>query len=258
MRSPAIVCAVMVIGVLAVERFGTTHAQTTNQQGAAPAQPGARGATPPRTPLLPTPPLTAAPTPDKDGNFVIGSPYAPAAEVTVKEGVPKGTIHEFAMDSTDSRIYPGIARKQPGVVPYTRRVAVYVPANYAAGTPAPFIVVQDGMSLTYRDNLPPILDNLIHEKRVPADGRGDGAQRRRRRAGQSARTGVRHRVRRLHGVHRNGSAAAHHEGLRRHLHCQIPKDARRWAAALARRVRSRWRGSARISIAACCRIRGLT
>ena len=53
------------------------------------------------------------------------------------------------------------------VVPYTRRVAVYVPAQYVAGTPAPFIVVQDGMSATYRNNLPPILDNLIHEKRVP-------------------------------------------------------------------------------------------
>ena len=53
------------------------------------------------------------------------------------------------------------------VVPYTRQVAVYVPAQYVAGTPAPFIVVQDGMSPTYRNNLPPILDNLIHEKRVP-------------------------------------------------------------------------------------------
>jgi enterochelin esterase family protein len=46
----------------------------------------------------------------------------------VKEGVPQGTVREFTMDSKDSRIYPGIARNQPGVVvPYTRRVAVYVP-----------------------------------------------------------------------------------------------------------------------------------
>ena len=52
-------------------------------------------------------------------------------------------------------------------MPYTRQVAVYVPPQYVAGTPAPFIVVQDGMSATYRNNLPPILDNLIHEKRVP-------------------------------------------------------------------------------------------
>jgi enterochelin esterase family protein len=73
------------------------------------------------------------------------------------------------MDSKDSKIYPGIARNQPGVVvPYQRRVAVYVPAQYVPGTPAPFIVVQDGTSPTYLNNLPPILDNMIHEKRLPA------------------------------------------------------------------------------------------
>ena len=113
------------------------------------------------------PAVTARPTPDQDGDFVIGPPYDPAPELTVKEGVPKGTIHEFTIDSKDSRIYPGIARNQPGaVVPYTRQVAVYVPAQHRTGTPAPFIVVQDGLS-PYRNNLPPILDNLIHEKRVP-------------------------------------------------------------------------------------------
>ncbi len=146
--------------MLVLAAGGYSSAQTPPPQAATPA--------PPRTPLLPTPPLTASPTPDKDGNFVIGPPYTPAPELTVKEGVPKGTVHEFTMDSKDSKIYPGIARNQPGVVvPYTRKVAVYVPAQYVAGTPAPFIVVQDGMSATYRDNLPPILDNLIHEKRVP-------------------------------------------------------------------------------------------
>src|SRR4029077_9534601 len=98
----------------------------------------------------------------------IGPPYAPAPELSVREGIPTGVVHEFTMDSKDSRIYPGIARAQPGaVVPYRRQVAVYVPAQYVAGTPAPFIVVQDGMSPTYRNNLPPILDNLIHDKRVP-------------------------------------------------------------------------------------------
>jgi len=50
---------------------------------------------------------------------------------------------------------------------FERQVAVYVPAGYVPNTPAPFIVVQDGMSPTYRNNLPTILDNLIHEKRVP-------------------------------------------------------------------------------------------
>jgi enterochelin esterase family protein len=141
--------------------------------GAAPAQTPSspvqgRGRGPQGPPLLPTPSLTAPPGPTVDGNFVIGPPYEPATELTVKDGVPNGTIHEFTMDSKDSRIYSGIARSQPGaVVPYTRQVAVYVPAQYVPGTPAPFIVVQDGMSPTYRSNLPPILDTLIHEKRVP-------------------------------------------------------------------------------------------
>jgi enterochelin esterase-like enzyme len=147
---------------------GGPHAQTP-PQGTPPGPPaGNRGQAPQRPPLLPTPPLTSRPAPDTDGNFVIGPPYTPAPELTVKDEVPKGTIHEFTMDSKDSRIYPGIARNQPGaIVPYTRQVAVYVPARYAAGSPAPFIVVQDGMSPTYRNNLPPILDNLIHEKRMP-------------------------------------------------------------------------------------------
>ena len=72
------------------------------------------------------------------------------------------------MDSKDSK-HLSRHRPQPAgaVVPYTRQVAVYVPARYVAGTPAPFIVAQDGMSAHYRGNLPPILDNLIHEKRVP-------------------------------------------------------------------------------------------
>lgn len=144
-------------------------------QGAAPqdgaAARGRRGGgrATPRVPLLPTPELTARPTPDADGDFVIGPPYEPAPELAVKAGVPVGTIHEFTMESTDSKIYPGIARNRPGeVVPYTRRVAVYVPAQYKPGTPAPFIVAQDGLGATYRASLPPILDNLIHEKRVPA------------------------------------------------------------------------------------------
>ena len=188
MRTQTMVGAAVLIAIAAAgSNYETNAQQTAPPQGAQPAtnQPG-RGRGPQGPPLLPTPPLTAAPTPDKDGNFVIGSPYAPAPEVAVKDGVPKGTIHEFTMDSKDSKIYPGIARNQPGVVPYTRRVAVYVPAQYVSGTPAPFIVAQDGMSPTYRNTLPPVLDNLIHEKRVPAmvavmvhNGGGDaqGSQR---------------------------------------------------------------------------------
>lgn len=117
--------------------------------------------------LLAEEPATApSPTRTKDNvEFVIGPNYANAPELTVKDGVPKGIVHQFVMNSEDSKIYTGIAKKLPPPVPYKRKVAVYVPAQYKPGTAAPFIVAQDGMG--YVGILPKILDNLIHEKRVP-------------------------------------------------------------------------------------------
>jgi len=102
---------------------------------------------------------------DAEGDFVIGPNYTNAPELMIKAGVPCGMLHQFTMNSEDSKIYPGIAKNQTGVVPYQRQVCVYVPQQYVAGTPAPFIVVQDGMSYTNR--LPAILDNLIHQGRLP-------------------------------------------------------------------------------------------
>jgi enterochelin esterase-like enzyme len=100
-----------------------------------------------------------------DGNFTIGPDYANAPELTVKDDVPKGTVTQFVMDSQDSKIYPGIARRQPGVVPYKRKVWVYVPKQYEANSAVPFIIAQDGGG--YVKTLIPALDTLIHEKRVP-------------------------------------------------------------------------------------------
>ncbi|HEV8377659.1 MAG TPA: alpha/beta hydrolase-fold protein [Tepidisphaeraceae bacterium] len=142
----------------------------------------------------------AVPSPDEDGNFIIGPTHKKAPEMTVKEGMPKGTIHNLTMKSEDSKMYPGIARERGtfGTVdpqdsaklivtsshpaPYTRKVAVYVPKQYEAGTEAPFIVGADGP-----DNLLFLaLDNLIAEKKVPVmiaisigNGSGDaqGSQR---------------------------------------------------------------------------------
>lgn len=97
--------------------------------------------------------------------FIIGPDYADAPELAVRDGVPQGVLHEFTMNSTDSKIYPGIAKNQTGTVPYQRQVVVYVPQQYVPGTPAPFIMAQDGLG--YRNTLPKVLDNLINEKRVP-------------------------------------------------------------------------------------------
>lgn len=122
----------------------------------------------------------------RDGDTVIGPDYTPAPELTARQDVPHGTLREFTLESKDSRFYPGIARVDNAITqkrdpwgnrmaapfaeisvaaPYTRHVWVYVPAQYAPGTPAPFIVVQDGHS--YKDRMAVVLDNLIAARRLP-------------------------------------------------------------------------------------------
>jgi enterochelin esterase-like enzyme len=142
----------------------------------------------------------ALPAPNEDGDFIIGLTHNAAPEMSIVEGVPQGTVIEFTMSSTDSKMYPGIAREpwtfgapdpqNPAKMvvttshpaPYTRKVAVYVPKQYVAGTTAPFIVGADGPDKM----LFTALDNLIAAKKVPAmvaisiaNGSGDaqGSQR---------------------------------------------------------------------------------
>ncbi|MBL8215951.1 MAG: esterase family protein [Bryobacterales bacterium] len=170
-----------------------------------------RPARPPRTPPPTRDPNTPGyvkakelpdgivPPANKDGNFIIGPTHNPDPASQVQPGVPQGRICEFTMDSKDSKIYPGIARR-PGTfgrpdpndptklivdsypAPYTRKLAVYVPQQYQPGTAAPFIVGADGPDRL----LFTVLDNLIHQKRVPVqvavsigNGSGDaqGSQR---------------------------------------------------------------------------------
>src|ERR1022692_2821764 len=45
-----------------------------------------------------------------DGNFIIGPTHDVPPEMSVHDGISKGTVIEFTMSSTDSKIYPGIAR----------------------------------------------------------------------------------------------------------------------------------------------------
>ena len=172
---------------------------------AAPASPQAPG-TPPAAPTRPvrsTPPTRDPNTPgyvaakalpdgtnapaNLDGNFIIGPTYNPAPETVPQTGVQQlgvqqGTVYELTMNSTDSKIYPGIAREpgtfgitdpaDPGKLivttshpaPYTRHLAVYVPKQYVPGTAVPFIVGADGPDRM----LFTVLDNLIAEHRVPA------------------------------------------------------------------------------------------
>src|ERR1700761_1398932 len=52
----------------------------------------------------------ANPSPDSNGNFIIGPTHNAVAESTIQANVPQGTVYRFTMDSKDSKIYPGIAR----------------------------------------------------------------------------------------------------------------------------------------------------
>src|SRR5262249_35947627 len=49
---------------------------------------------------------------------------------------------------------------------FTRRASVYIPAQYQAGTAAPFMVVQDGITL-YQSTMVPTLDNMIYAGILP-------------------------------------------------------------------------------------------
>lgn len=99
------------------------------------------------------------------GNYVLGPTYSDAPELKKRDDVPHGRVVKFVMDSAESTLYPGIAKNQAGVVPYKRRVTVYVPSQYVAGKEAPFLISQDSMGA---GELPTILDNMIADKRLPA------------------------------------------------------------------------------------------
>ena len=90
-------------------------------------------------------PDNTVPSPDSNGNFIIGPTHNPAREMIINPNVPKGTIYRFTIESEDSKIYPGIAR-EPNTfgkedsadlsrftvttshpASYTRNVEVYVP-----------------------------------------------------------------------------------------------------------------------------------
>ncbi len=191
---------------LAILLGAVTGVAPAMAQNAAPAAPapgaqaparGGRGVAPvptrdPHNPAYPAAkelPDGTIPTANDEGNFIIGPTHNPAPEMTVNENVPHGTVSMFEMKSTDSKIYPGIARAPRGAgpapapapaatpnpatsgravvatvpTPYTRRVAVYVPKQYVPGTIAPFIVGADGPD----QMLFTALDNLIAQKRVP-------------------------------------------------------------------------------------------
>jgi iron(III)-enterobactin esterase len=180
-----LVSSILILAALTVSSIAIARAQT----GGTPA-PVARPANAP--PLVPVR-LNA------DGNFRIGPPYVADPAFTAKADVPKGRVIRFTMNSAESKLFPtapagraggaGGRGTPPSAAPaeppqhqtFQRQVAVYVPAGYVAKSPSPFIVVQDerwfipedapaaadGKPRTDLPFMPVMLDNLIHEKRIP-------------------------------------------------------------------------------------------
>src|SRR5258708_24489148 len=123
----------------------------------------------------------ANPPADGDGNFIIGPTHDIPLGMSAASGIPNGAVIEFTMNSSDSKIYPGIARDagtfgtvdpaEPAKLvvttshpaAYTRRVCVYVPKQYVPGTVVPFIVGADGPDPL----LFSALDSLIGQHKVP-------------------------------------------------------------------------------------------
>jgi enterochelin esterase family protein len=124
----------------------------------------------------------SVPPANADGNFIIGPTHNAASELSTHGDLTNGTVIEFTMKSSESRMYPGIAR-DPGTfgisdpsdpaklivttshpAPYARTVAVYVPKQYLPGSVAPFIVGADGPDRL----LFSALDTLIVQHKLPA------------------------------------------------------------------------------------------
>jgi len=184
------------VGLLA--SAATVFAQGAAAPPTAPARAG-QPATPPAQPARPRPapptrdpntpgyvaatelPDGTVPRSDADGNFIIGPTHPAAPELAEPFEIRNGAVYNFEMPSSDSKIYPGIARdvgtfstpdpNDPAKLvvttshpaSYTRKVAVYVPKQYVPGTAAPFIVGADGPDPL----LFAALEGLIAQKRVP-------------------------------------------------------------------------------------------
>ena len=187
MSMQRVVTSVLVLGFLTVSAMAVAVAQSG---GTTPVTTARAANAPPLVPVR----LNA------DGNFRIAPPYVADPAFTAKPDVPKGRVIRFTMNSAESKLFPtapvgrrggaggargesapGVPAEPPQHQTFQRQVAVYVPAGYVANTPSPFIVVQDerwfvpedapaaadGKPRTDLPFMPVMLDNLIHEKRIP-------------------------------------------------------------------------------------------
>lgn len=180
MRTSSTRLTIPLVGVIILSSLGLSQSPTPVRQGERPVpptrDPHSAGYVAARE--LPD---GAIPPADADGNFIVGPTHTAAPELSAQEGALQGTVVEFTMNSSDSKIFPGIARDvntfgtpdpadQAKLIvttshpaPYTRKVAVFVPKQYVPGTRAPFIVGADGPDRL----LFSALDALIAERKIP-------------------------------------------------------------------------------------------
>ena len=123
----------------------------------------------------------SVPPANANGNFIVGPTHTAAPQLSAPEATLQGTVIELPMNSSESRIFPGIARDgntfgtpdpaDPARLivttshpaPYTRKVAVFIPRQHVPGREAPFIVGADGPDRL----LFSALDGLVAERKVP-------------------------------------------------------------------------------------------
>lgn len=79
--------------------------------------------------------------------------YEPPEEIEFVDSIPHGTVEEHTFNSE--------------IIAGARKVQVYLPAGYQAGGDYPLVVVQDGGEYITLASMVNVLDNLIHEERIP-------------------------------------------------------------------------------------------
>ena len=88
--------------------------------------------------------------------LVSAEEYALGPDSQPQSGVPKGTVSKYKLEP--GKFYPGTPHNY----------SIYVPAQYDAAKPAPFMIFLDGSgSLSNSQRVPVVFDNLIAKRDLP-------------------------------------------------------------------------------------------
>ena len=102
-------CMAILVTLTASINSSFGQAQPSGQHTERPAPPARDPNTPGYVTAKELPDGTNPPA-NVDGNFIIGPARIFASEMSAQDSVSNGAVIEFTMNSSDSKIYPGIAR----------------------------------------------------------------------------------------------------------------------------------------------------